>query len=100
MEEICPVCHLPKSICTCNIRSKENQQIKIRVERKKFKKYMTTLTGFESQDSGKDLLKYLKRKLACGGTFKDNKIEIQGNHKDKVKALLIAKGYVEALIDA
>ena len=100
MEEICPICHLPKSICTCNVRSKEKQQIKIRVERKKFKKFMTIVTGFGNEEQGKELLKYLKRKLACGGTIKDLIIEIQGKQKDKVKKLLVEKGYVEDLIDA
>ena len=89
MEEICPVCHLPKSICTCNIRSKEKEQIKIRTARKKYRKYVTTISGFSQIQNGKELLKFLKKKLACGGTLKNGVIVIQGNHKDRVKDLLI-----------
>ena len=100
MENICPTCHLPEDICTCKLRSKESRQIKIAVERKKFKRFVTTIVGFGSEDEGKELAKYLKKKLACGGTYKDHTIEIQGSQKEKVKGLLIEKGYLEDLIDA
>jgi len=100
INEICPVCHLPKSICTCGARSKESQHIKIIIAKKKFKKFVTAISGFSSADEGKDIEKFLKKKLACGGTFKNNVVEIQGSQKDKVKHLLIEKGYLEELIDA
>ncbi|MDD2756939.1 MAG: hypothetical protein PHS80_15605 [Methanothrix sp.] len=35
----------------------------------------------------------MKGKLACGGTVKGNSIELQGNHRDRVKELLSLKGY-------
>jgi translation initiation factor 1 len=100
MENICPVCHLPEDICTCKLRSNESKQLKINIVRKKFKKYATTVVGFGSEAEGKEIAKYLKKKLACGGTYKDNMVEIQGSQKEKVKELLIKKGYLEELIDA
>ena len=66
---------------------------------KKFKKFATLIAGFSNADERKDVEKYLKKKLACGGTVKDNVIEIQGNQKEKVKQLLVDKGYKEELID-
>jgi len=100
MVEICPVCHLPKTICTCDIRTKETQQIKIRTERKKFKKYATQIIGFTEASEQQEVFKYLKKKLACGGTIKDNVIELQGEQKERIKKLLIEKGYLGELIDA
>ncbi|MFA5746351.1 MAG: stress response translation initiation inhibitor YciH [archaeon] len=100
MAEICNVCHLPKTICTCDIRVKETQQIKIRTERKKFKKYATLISGFSELPEQQDVLKYLKKKLACGGTVKNNIIELQGEQKERIKKLLIEKGYLGELIDA
>jgi translation initiation factor 1 len=100
MKDISSVSHLSKDIFDLNEISKESQQIKITIERKKFKKFATKIAGFDSVQEAKDVEKYLKKKLACGGTVKDNIIEIQGNQKDKVKQLLIDKGYQKELIDA
>ncbi len=100
MAEICPVCHLPKTICTCDLRTKETQQIKIRTERKKFKKYATLIYGFSDSAEQQEVFKYLKKKLACGGTVKGNVIELQGEQKERIKKLLIEKGYLGELIDA
>lgn len=100
MAEICPTCHLPKTICTCNLRTKETQQIKIRTERKKFKKFATLISGIADVNEQQEILKFLKKKMACGGTVKNNIIELQGEQKDRIKKLLIDKGYLEELIDA
>ena len=41
----------------------------------------------------KELTKKLKGNFACGGTVKGNKIELQGEHKQKVKETLIKIGF-------
>ena len=43
--------------------------------------------------------KEFKRKLACGGTIKDNKIELQGDHREKVKEMLLKMNYNQDQID-
>lgn len=100
MKDISSVSHLSNEIFDINSISKESQQIKITIERKKFKKFATLISGFSKTSEAKDVEKYLKKKLACGGTTKNNVVEIQGNQKEKVKQLLIEKGYQEELIDA
>ena len=39
------------------------------------------------------LLKDLKKRLACGGTVKDGVLEFQGDQRDAVEAELRGKGY-------
>ena len=53
----------------------------------------------ESQDSMKDLMKKLKSKLACGGTVKNGRIELQGDHKARVKDVLVNIGFTPEMID-
>jgi translation initiation factor 1 len=99
MEEICPVCGLPKNLCVCGEIAKESQKIKIRTMRRRFGKIVTVITGLEDDKTGKELTKLLKKKLACGGTFKDKEIELQGEHRKKVKETLLKEGYKEDQID-
>ncbi len=99
MDEICQTCGLPKSLCVCGQIEKEQQKIKIRLITRKFGKHITHIGGFETDAQAKSLEKILKRKLACGGTSKNRVIELQGNHKYKVKGVLLAEGYTEGLID-
>ena len=100
MNEICPKCGLPKELCMCEIIAKEAQRIVIKIEKKKFGKNYTVVTGIDHKEIDmKDLLKSLKSKLACGGTAKDNQIELQGEHKHRVKDILIAMGFPADRID-
>ncbi len=99
MPDICPKCGLPKEICVCDVLSKEtNRRIKIYTEKKKFRKYMTVVSGLEGDDMDKTA-KELKRILACGGTSKNGIIELQGEHKDQVKKALLSLGYPEESVD-
>ena len=61
---------------------------------------MTVIEGVdESQGSMKELMKKLKSKLACGGTVKDGRIELQGDHKTRVKDVLVEIGFSPEMID-
>lgn len=63
------------------------------MDKRKFGKPVTIVTGFESGIDIKKTTKSLKNELACGGTCKDNVIELQGNHLDKVKSILVELGF-------
>ncbi|MEA3383446.1 MAG: translation initiation factor [Campylobacterota bacterium] len=54
-----------------------------------------TLVGrfFLNDKEKKDILKLLKTKLGCGGTIKDEWIEIQGDKKDKIIEVLENDGW-------
>ncbi|MBS3096339.1 translation initiation factor [Candidatus Woesearchaeota archaeon] len=100
MSEICPVCGLVKELCVCETIAKESQKISIFVERKKFNKNYTIVQGIDEREIGlKDLAKKLKSELACGGTIKDGKIELQGEHKQKVKVILVKHGFMPSSIE-
>lgn len=57
-------------------------------------KTVTVISGFQSKpETLKDLLKQLKTQCGTGGTVKDNEIEIQGDHKQKILEILLKLGY-------
>jgi len=94
MSEICPKCGLVKELCVCETIAKENQLIKVFLERKKFRKFSTIIEGIDQKEIDiKDLAKKLKEGFACGGTVKEGKIELQGDHKNKVKGILVGMGF-------
>jgi len=97
--EICPKCGLPEQACVCEQMVKSSQRIKVTTDRKRYGKIVTVVTGFDSGIDVKKIAKALKNELACGGTSKDNVIELQGNHTARIKELLVKLGFDEESID-
>lgn len=94
MGEICSTCGLPKELCVCETIAKESQEIRISLENKKFGKIYTVVSGIDGKEINIDeLTKKLKSKLACGGTAKNGKIELQGSHVQKTKEVLLEMGF-------
>ena len=57
-------------------------------------KPITILEGYTGADTDfKKLAKELKIKLSVGGSFKDEKIIIQGDYRDKIMEILKEKGF-------
>ena len=79
--------------------AKESAKIKIYSVKRRFRKFVTVVEGIDKEANPKEVSKKLKTKLACGGTFKDGKIELQGEHRDKVRRLLIEFGFPENQIE-
>ena len=94
MSEVCPTCGLPKVLCVCETIAQAEQQITVRVVKRRFGKLTTTVEGLDEKTIDlKDLAKKLKNKFACGGTAKNGVIELQGNHADKMRDELVKLGF-------
>ncbi len=78
---------LPEELCVQ--LGAEQQLVKIKVEKRKYGREVTIIEGLDpSVFNLKEVASTLKSKLATGGTVKNNHIELQGNHKYKVKQIL------------
>ena len=101
MTDVCPKCGLVKELCVCEAIAKESQKIRVYLEKKKFNKVYTIIEGLDEKEINfKDLAKKLKSEFACGGTAKQGKIELQGDHKNKAKDALIKAGFPPDAIEA
>ena len=79
--------------------AKETQVIIVRIEKRRWGKFVTIVEGFDKSVDGKKVAKNLKQKLACGGTFKGGRVELQGNHKKRTKGILIELGFPKGSIE-
>ncbi len=82
-------------------RSEIAQELKIpskhflvfRKEKRRGKVVMLVGEFFLSQDDANETLKIVKKKLACGGTYKDGWMEFQGDVQVKLKTNLQELGF-------
>jgi len=90
---------LPIDLCVCKTIAKEEAKIKIYMVKRSFGKSVTIIEGIDEKANPKELSKKLKTSLSCGGTYKNGKIELRGEHKNKLKAILIEMGFPEDKIE-
>lgn len=71
------------------------QNLRVKADRKGRKgKTVTVITGFQAKpETLAALLKQMKTQCGTGGTVKENEIEIQGDHKEKLVQILTSLGY-------
>lgn len=71
------------------------QNLKVQATRKgRGGKTVTVISGFQTKaETIASLLKQLKALCGAGGTVKDNEIEIQGDHAQKIAQTLVQLGY-------
>ena len=71
----------------------QDEPIICKYEKRKGKP-ITILEGYTgATEDFKSLAKELKTKLSVGGSFKDDKIIIQGDYRDKIMQILSDKGF-------
>lgn len=94
MDKICEKCSLPRELCVCGLISKEETVIKVKIEKRRYGRKVTILEGIDSGAVNlQDLLFKLKSANACGGTIKNDLIELQGDHRRQVRKLLVKWGF-------
>lgn len=89
--------HIPEKLDSViekgNVRLQKDPII-CKYEKRKGKP-ITILEGYNGANADfKKLAKELKTKLSVGGSFKDDKIIIQGNYRDKIMEILKEKGFL------
>jgi len=84
---------LPTEASVFDEIAKGEQKITVSTVARRYGKITTLVSGFDKNFDIKGTAKYLKEKLACGGTVKDGVIELQGNHRKQVRAFLVKMGF-------
>jgi translation initiation factor 1 len=95
---MCPACRQPVAACQCRAaKTKPASDGIVRVSREtkgRAGKGVTLVKGLALDDAAMASLgKQLKTACGSGGTVKDGVIEVQGDHCERVMALLQAQGH-------
>lgn len=94
---MCPACRQPVAACTCRNAAAPAGDGVVRVGRETKGRGGKTVTLVRGVPAAPDALAALGKRLraACGtgGTHKDGTIELQGDHVERVVALLQAEGH-------
>ncbi len=96
---LCPKCHQLKKTCTCkpDEPAAPSKSTVVRVGREtkgRGGKGVTVITDLPLDEKGlAELATKLKTRLGTGGTVKDGRIEIQGDHRDRIVAEIEGMGY-------
>lgn len=95
---MCPGCRQPIAQCSCSsARPVPAGDGIVRVSREtkgRGGKAVTVVRGLAMDAAGLEAMsKSLKAACGCGGTVRDGAVEVQGDHCEKVVALLTARGH-------
>ncbi|MBX0322267.1 translation initiation factor [Halomicroarcula sp. F13] len=69
------------------------QRLSVRTDERRYGKQMVLVEGFDGDTDVESLASDLKSSLGTGGTVKEGRIELQGDHADRVRELLAESGF-------
>lgn len=85
---------LPDELAIEDDLVRSEQRATIRTDERRYGKAVTIVSGLDpSAIDIDDLASDLKSHLATGGTVDDGRIELQGDHRDRLPELLEARGF-------
>jgi translation initiation factor 1 len=99
---MCPRCGWPEGNCQCSSNRKADEPVpdrivaKLRMEKKgRGGKMVTVVDGLPRNETFlKELAQELKRTCGTGGTITDAGIELHGDLRERLRAVLAQKGFV------
>ncbi|QDT12136.1 translation initiation factor [Planctomycetes bacterium K23_9] len=87
-------CKCPPESIPIERQSPSSQTAKVRLDKRKHQRLITVVSGLsEPATDLADLLSQLKSACGAGGTIRDDDLEIQGDHLDRVKTTMTKLGY-------
>jgi translation initiation factor 1 len=96
----CQACEKPLDQCTCprnangEVMLPKDQPARVGREKRRQGKTITVITGLDPVASDvRAILGQLKSACAAGGTTHGDRIEIQGDHRERVVGILRGLGY-------
>jgi translation initiation factor 1 len=96
---MCPACRNPVARCACRAAASQPRPSDgvVRVWREtkgRGGKAVTVVRGLALEPAALDeLARQLRAACGSGGTVKDGEVLVQGDHRDKILALLAARGH-------
>ena len=100
MRPTCPKCGWPARDCMCSVPRQDpvpaRPVAKLRIQKKgRGGKTVTVIDGLPRNNAFlKELSQYLKRACGVGGAVFETGVEIQGDMRDRVRGLLVSKGFL------
>lgn len=96
----CECCGQPRKHCKCprgvdgQVVLPKDQPARVSRERRGGGKMVTLISGLDCKATDlAALLKQFKAQFGAGGTIDDDRIELQGDHRDKLVEILRQMGY-------
>ena len=96
----CERCERALDVCECprdasgQVLRPQDQQVRVAREKRRKGKAVTVVQGLDPVANDLPaLLRELKNLCAAGGSIHENQIEIQGEHRERVVALLQQRGF-------
>lgn len=95
----CPTCGWPLGDCRCGERPPEAvpdkvvAKLRIETSGRKGKPVTVVYDLPKNPDFLSDLASELKKACACGGSVGEDRVEVQGDHRDAIRSRLRKKGW-------